>query len=911
MNSRSRFDVVDYALFALGVMGLALFVWLLPSQHPDSAASYALGREEASEAARAFLERQGYATENLTPVARLARQADLLDSLQASQGRPETIRLLEGGEDQRLPAHYWNVRWHRKDVRTPFGRPETVGGPSSEWLAFEVDVTQHGETWQFRNPSSVVPHDGVNRDVLQYLLDEDPEMRSMLMAPPDSVLGPLFYFDLSSAARPTDSLALFEADWNRLHAAATTGLPQGLGEAAATGIARRHLAATALSAFVLDVKTVEALPERGRAAARVRFETHEPVHGQRVSAEVDVTPAGALLALRTRFNEEREGSRSGDDFQFQLGSDRGARGALKWAAYFTLILILLGVLFRRVSGRALDAQAALKDAILAATLASVAMVLSTPTLAVQVGYGWQLAIAIGLGMLFVGAGLGLLVFVASGASDALARAVWPEKITTLTLTRQHAWVNQPVGVALLRGAALAGVILGITVLAMVLVPHGVLHSESLLGADSTFSHAATAVAQGVWYALLLVLAVHTGLGSILQRRWPWVVVPALALALAVVGFDGVELIEGSPAVVFGIPLVLGVVLALAFKRYDALTLLAAVVLTGVLWDTAEGWLVSDSPDLIDAVVAWVFALGLVSVGVAGVRSDRTGEQLPIYEPEYVTEQRERGRLQRELEIAREVQRSFLPTHMPCIPGLDIAAVCLAAEEVGGDYYDVIPLDDRRLAIVIGDVSGKGIQASFFMTLAKGYLQALAYETASPAEVLRRANRLFFASAPRGTFISLIYGVFDLEDQSFTFARAGHNPVILKRSPNQTADFVQPAGLAIGLTSHAVFDETIQEDTIALRHGDTLVFYTDGFSEAMDPAKHLYTDERLADAVAATSAEVTADALLKSLVNDVVGHAGTASQHNDMTMLVVRVGGSTPGTVPYNGAPTTHFTSADA
>src|SRR5690606_28578307 len=99
-----------------------------------------------------------------------------------------------------------------------------------------------------------------------------------------------------------------------------------------------------------------------------------------------------------------------------------------------------------------------------------------------------------------------------------------------------------------------------------------------------------------------------------------------------------------------------------------------------------------------------------------------------------------------------------------------------------------------------------IQASFFMTLAKGFLQALARETDSPAEVLRRTNRLFFANAPRGTFVSLIYGVFDLRARTFTFARAGHNPVILKRAPDRTADFVQPAGLAIGLTARSVFDE---------------------------------------------------------------------------------------------------------
>ncbi len=145
-----------------------------------------------------------------------------------------------------------------------------------------------------------------------------------------------------------------------------------------------------------------------------------------------------------------------------------------------------------------------------------------------------------------------------------------------------------------------------------------------------------------------------------------------------------------------------------------------------------------------------------------------------------------------------------------------------------------------------------------------------------------------ANAPRGTFVSLIYGVFDLDARTFTFARAGHNPLILKRR-SQRAGFVQPPGLAIGLTGRAVFDETIEEQTVSLCDGDTLVLYTDGFSEAMDPAKRLYTDERLAETVAAARADAGAEDLLQAMIADVLRHAGSAPQHDDMTMVVARVG----------------------
>ncbi len=880
----ARFDRLDLGLLALGLLGLVLFAALLPAQHPDGAASYGLGREQAVAAARGVLERQGYATDGLVPRARLTRASRLLDSLQHGLGRRETVRLLR--EDDALPAHYWRVEW-RKSTRNGalFG--------SAGSLAFSVLLTEDGRPWELLNPQAVMPGAGVDRDVLRALLAADPEMGAALTASPDSALGALLHFDLSGASRLTDSVALAHADRERLYAAATTGRPQGLGEAAAAEIARQHLASTALSGYPLAVASVETLPERGRAAARVRFETTERVHGQRVAVASDVTAAGALLQLETTFNEEAEAEEiTGGNVSVQLGPSGTARGAARWIGYIGLVLALLVVMFRRLSARALDARAALKDALLAGALAMAATMLAAPLFIAEMGVGWELMLFLGIGMLFSGAGIGLLVLVASSASDALTRAVWPEQIATLSLVRQGAWVNQPVGRALVRGAAVAGLLVGLATLLLVLFPDAALYvgggDRSAFGAESSLSVFAISLAQRGWQALALVLAGFVGLGAMVRRWRPGLVVPGLAAGLAALGPGTVPLPAGSALVTWGAALAVGLVLALLYRRYDALTVLVGLVLAGVLWDTTEGWLVEASPAWLDAVLGGALLVGTAALGLAGVRSGRAGDALPRYVPDYVVEQRERGRLQRELEIAREVQRSFLPARMPDVPGLDLAAACIAAEEVGGDYYDVIPLSGRRLALVIGDVSGKGIQAAFFMTLAKGFLQSLARETESPAEVLRRANRLFFANAPRGTFVSLIYAVLDLDARTLTFARAGHNPVILRRSPERTTAFVQPPGLALGLAPRTVFDETIREETIALRPGDTLVFYTDGFSEAMDPAKRLYTDERLAAAVAAHSDAAATD-LLQALVDDVARHAGPADQHDDMTMLVVRIG----------------------
>ncbi|MFQ5569088.1 MAG: PP2C family protein-serine/threonine phosphatase, partial [Rhodothermales bacterium] len=187
----------------------------------------------------------------------------------------------------------------------------------------------------------------------------------------------------------------------------------------------------------------------------------------------------------------------------------------------------------------------------------------------------------------------------------------------------------------------------------------------------------------------------------------------------------------------------------------------------------------------------------------------------------------------------------------------------------------------------GDVSGKGTQAAFYMTLAKGILQTLSREGLPPAEVMRRLNTLFCENVPRGTFISMIYGVFDVQARTFTFARAGHNPVILKRSPSQEPDLVQPTGLGIGLISGSTFDETIEEITLDLRIGDVLVFYTDGFSEAMNRSRDLYGDDRLARKVSDVG-QRSANEILRAVTEDVHHFVEAAGRHDDMTMVVVKL-----------------------
>jgi len=247
---------------------------------------------------------------------------------------------------------------------------------------------------------------------------------------------------------------------------------------------------------------------------------------------------------------------------------------------------------------------------------------------------------------------------------------------------------------------------------------------------------------------------------------------------------------------------------------------------------------------------------------------------------------ERQRLARELEIARDVQMSFLPKNTPRVEGLDIAAHCAPALEVGGDYYDFIDISPGKFGLAIGDVSGKGTQAAFYMTLTKGFLKALGTLSASPSKVLGRLNNLFYENVERGNFISMIYAVFDLEKRTVTIARAGHTP-LMRRGADASVDIIQSKGMALGFEPGAPFTSTIEEVTLPLRSGDVLLFYTDGYPEAMTRNREEFGEHRLSSSLRQSSG-VTAQEVLDHVHRETRRFTGNMKQHDDMSMVVVRV-----------------------
>lgn len=247
------------------------------------------------------------------------------------------------------------------------------------------------------------------------------------------------------------------------------------------------------------------------------------------------------------------------------------------------------------------------------------------------------------------------------------------------------------------------------------------------------------------------------------------------------------------------------------------------------------------------------------------------------------EVRERERIAQELRIARLIQQTMLPSNVPCPPGWRLAAHYEAAREVGGDFYDILPLPDSRLGVVIGDVSGKGLPAALVMASTQSLLRSLAGTGAAPHRVLADANRLLRARVPERIFVTCQYLVVESATGVVRYASAGHWPPLLRRA-GQAVELAA-CGLPLGILAEAEY--AVEE--VQLEGGDDLVLYSDGVVEARNSAGELFGFARLADLVANGH---EGPELLARIRDELVAFRGSGeAAQDDVTLLVLGRGGS--------------------
>lgn len=238
---------------------------------------------------------------------------------------------------------------------------------------------------------------------------------------------------------------------------------------------------------------------------------------------------------------------------------------------------------------------------------------------------------------------------------------------------------------------------------------------------------------------------------------------------------------------------------------------------------------------------------------------------------------------KEMEIARRLQRRLLPEHAPAIEGLDIAADNLPAREVGGDFYDFIPMTKEKWGFVIADVSGKGMAAAIFMGLSRTIVRASATGSHHIAAALEQANELICRDSTSGMFVTLFFAVLTPGENKLTYVNAGHNPPLLFKPASDEMIRLKTRGIALGVKSGIRLEEAEGN----LEKGNMLVLYTDGITEAVNEKGEAFGEERLMEIIRKNS-RLTAKEMIRKIQDDVIVFAGTQPQYDDITLLIMRV-----------------------
>jgi len=246
---------------------------------------------------------------------------------------------------------------------------------------------------------------------------------------------------------------------------------------------------------------------------------------------------------------------------------------------------------------------------------------------------------------------------------------------------------------------------------------------------------------------------------------------------------------------------------------------------------------------------------------------------------------EKRRLDRDLQIAGEIQSILLPSESPKREGFEITGLNIPARQVSGDYFDYLHVDDTHTGVVIADVSGKGIPASLIMAMCRSTLRSQASGNLSAAGVLHRVNRQLYPDIKEDMFISMAYLIIEANSNTVTMARAGHDPPLLCRASDRKIEPLKPKGMALGIDSGDVFDRVCSDFTFEMKPNDCLLLYTDGASEALDDDGMEFGVERLTRALQ-MSASNGAAAVIGGLSDDIRKFAGDVPQHDDITLIAI-------------------------
>ena len=245
------------------------------------------------------------------------------------------------------------------------------------------------------------------------------------------------------------------------------------------------------------------------------------------------------------------------------------------------------------------------------------------------------------------------------------------------------------------------------------------------------------------------------------------------------------------------------------------------------------------------------------------------------------------RMKHELEIARKVQLSSLPQRTPDLERFDLSADSIPALEVGGDYFDYLEVQEDKIHIIIGDVSGKGTSAAFYMSKIQGVFRALAFNHPGPMEMFLQANPIICRSMEKNSFVTALSLVLSSGSNTALFSRAGHVGLYHYSEKDSKTTIHQPSGMALGICDTPLFEEKLEEKSIEFGDGDIFVLISDGLSEAVNAKREDFGEYRITETITRLHG-LSAGELKASILNEVQKFAGNSPQHDDQTLVVVKI-----------------------
>lgn len=816
-------------LFLVLLPSLFVIRLLYTSTHPFGGIALPVEGTEMERRAAAIARAQGFDPASFTVETRFHRDQAMLRRFQVALGLDSSNGMMRAG----LPAYYWTVRWYEESDRVDIGSHD-----SGEEAVKMAEQMMHG-TLDMRFD--------VHGRLLQYTEELD-----------DSLALPA----MDSLAAYRTACGFLRNYAAGLHTPCDTTAPAP--ERTSTAAMRKGARRLGMTGTVVM--------RAQRIDRDFVWSYLEPTLGDTVN--VRITVAGNRI---TRYETMYRVPPSAASPILDIAATVPAI-----LLYLVIAILMIVTAIRRIRAYEIGFGTAIILGIVVAILFGIELYHLIPSSAL-----WQVLISLAIAPLFVGGAM----FVAWAVGESIGRETWKEKFIGLDLLTRGHLLHSMVGSGMLRGLASGTFVFAVWLLAMkvldafapVSVLYGSEDSGDMYRVFDTGNPFLLLVSHHLYTSLFIATIFAMFLVSYLRSRFHragWVV-PLAAFLYAISNQTEVFPFWAGIAVNF----VCGLVLMWSFARYDLLTALVAFFTFASLGTGASFFTVGNPSHL--AAGYWMIGAGVVVIALAcaGVLIRDRVVDFDAITPAFARHVTERQRLQRELEIAREVQMSFLPKTAPEIDGLRIAARCVPALEVGGDYYDFIPLGPKKLAVAIGDVSGKGTQAAFYMTLAKGFLRALAPRDESPADTLVRMNDLFCDNVERGNFLSMLFVIFDLEGGEVRAARAGHNPMIVKPA-GEAARSIQTPGLALGFESGTRFSEAIQDAVLPLHSGDLFVLYTDGFTEAMTKSREEYGEDRFSASIE-RAASGDPQEVIDRLFADAAEFTKKAEQHDDMTIVVVK------------------------